>query len=112
MKRMAAILAVVLGSSMLYAQGMGQDKSQGTEMTGYLCSSKCVKQDAAKASCDTSCSDETGDTVFVDDGGTVTKVANPEIAKGKMGKRVKVHCDMMKDTNMMKIYDVVFANVG
>jgi hypothetical protein len=32
------------------------------------------------------------------------------MVEGKMGKKVKVHCDMMKDQDAMKIYDVVLAN--
>ena len=108
MKRTAALLALALGSTMLMS---AQEKSKGTEMTGTICDQKCVKQDAGKAACDSSCTEKSGDAVFVDDQGKATKIANPKMAKGKMGKKVKVHADMMKD-NSMKLYDVILANAG
>ena len=119
MKRILGLLTIVLGSTLLLS---AQDTSKGgtdqgaamkgTEMTGMLCDSKCVKQDAAKASCDLNCTEKSGQATFIDDEGKATKVANPEVATGKMGKKVKVHCDMMKDKSAMMIYDVVFANAG
>ena len=118
MKRLLGLLTIVLGSTLLLsAQDMGKsdtDKSsiKGTEMTGTLCDTKCVKQDAGKASCDLNCTEKSSEATFIDDEGKATKVANPEMTLGKMGKKVKVHCDMMKDKAEMKIYDVVFANAG
>ncbi len=119
MKRILGLLTIVLGSTLLLSAqdagkgGMDQGAAmKGTEMTGMLCDSKCVKQDAAKASCDLSCTEKSGEATFIDDEGKATKVANPDIATGKMGKKVKVHCDMMKDSAQMKIYDVVLANAG
>ncbi len=50
--------------------------------------------------------------MFVDDQGKATKVANPKMTMGKMGKKVKVHCSMDKDKNAMQIYDAVLANAG
>lgn len=114
MKRMAGLLAIVLGSmTLLVAQDTGKSTgSKGTEMTGVLCDAKCVKQDAGKAVCDSNCAEKSKDVVFVDDQGKATKVANPKIAKGKMGKKVKCHGEMMKNKDMMEIYDVVLANAG
>ena len=119
MKRILGLLAILLGSTLLLsAQNTSKGSvdqgtaRKGTEMSGTLCDSKCVKQDAGKASCDLNCSEKSGQATFIDDEGKATKVANPEVAMGKMGKKVKVHCDMMKDKAEMKIYDVVFANAG
>lgn len=81
-------------------------------MTGVLCSSKCVKQETGKSACDASCKDQGGDVVFIDDQGKATKVANPKMAKGKMGKPVKVRGEMIKGKDRMELYDVVFANAG
>jgi hypothetical protein len=108
MKKLAGLLAIVLGAT---AFGISQDTSKGTEMTGVLCDAKCVKQDAGKAVCDSTCSEKSKDVVFVDDQGNATKVVNPKMAKGKMGQKVKVHGEMMKDSRM-EIYDVVLANAG
>jgi hypothetical protein len=109
MKRMVALLALALGTSAVLS---AQEKSKGAEMTGMLCSAKCVKQDAGKSACDASCKEQGGDVVFVDDQGRATKVANPKMAKGKMGKPVKVRGEMMKDQDRMELYNVVFANAG
>ena len=109
MKRMTALLALLLSSTVFVS---AQDNGKSDEMTGVLCDQKCVKQDAAKAACDLSCTEKSGDRVFVDDNGKATKVANPEICEGKMGKKVKVHGKKMKDQDQMKVDDVVLANAG
>ena len=109
MKRMTALLALLLASTMFVS---AQDNGKGDEMSGVLCDQKCVKQDAGKAACDLSCTEKSGDRVFVDDEGKATKVANPEICEGKMGKKVKIHGKMMKNQDQMKVYDVVLANAG
>lgn len=109
MKRIAGLLALVLGATiMMY----GQDKGKGSEMTGWICNSKCVQQNAGVAACDLKCTDKTGEAVFVDDQGKVTKIANPRKVKGAMGKKVKVKAEMMDDKDMMEIYDVVHLNGG
>lgn len=114
MRRFVGVLVAVFCTSMLlYAQQASkstQETGQGTEMTGWVCNSKCVTHDAGKAACDQTCTDKSGDAVFIEDSGKVTKIANPDMVEGKMGKKVKVHCDMMKDQDAMKIYDVVLAN--
>ncbi|HKT52330.1 MAG TPA: hypothetical protein VJV96_18660 [Candidatus Angelobacter sp.] len=107
MKRMAAMLVIVLGCSALtMAQEEGKAQGKGTEMSGVLCSAKCVKQDAGKAACDSGCTANGHEVVFIDDEGKVTKVANPGMAKGKMGKKVKVRGEMKKDKDMMEIYNI------
>jgi len=109
MRRTVGALVIVFCSAMLlYGQEAGQ--GQGKEMTGWICSSKCVTQSAGAAACDENCTDKSGDVVFVSDSGKVTKIANPEIAQGKMGKKVKCHGKMMEDQNMVQMYDVVLAN--
>jgi hypothetical protein len=113
MRRIAGLLALVLGATMLsYGQDKGQDKSKGSEMTGWICSSKCVKQNAGVAACDANCTDKSGDAVFVDDQGKVTKIANPKKVKKEMGKKVKVRGEMMKDKDMMEVIDVFHLGAG
>ena len=102
MKRIALLLTFVLGSAMLYAQ----EKSQGTDMTGTICDSKCVTQAADKSACDLSCTEKGGDAVFVEDTGKATKIGNPEKIKGYKGKHVKAKCKMMEDKNTMWILSI------
>jgi len=109
MKRSVGLLAMIVASTMwLHAQ----DKNKGTEMTGWICSSKCVAQNAGKTACDQNCTDQSGEAVFIDEHGKVTKIANPSKVGGDMGKQVKVKGKMKKKEHMMEIYDVVLANAG
>ena len=113
MKKILSVLMLVLCSFVLLS---AKDKDKGkdagvNEMTGYVCNSKCVKQDAGKATCDATCKDKSGDMVFVDDGGKVIKIANPKKVKANMmGKEVKVKCKMKGDE--MSIMEMVLANAG
>jgi hypothetical protein len=108
MRRLAALLAIVLGSMMLYAQ----ETPKGIDMTGTICDSKCVAQSAGQSACDLKCTQTGGDAVFIEDNGKVTKIANPEKVKGFKGKRVKAKCEMMKDQDMMNIYEIYSLGPG
>jgi hypothetical protein len=106
MKRVALLLAVVLGSAMAYAQ------DKGMNMTGTICDSKCVTQNAGQSACDLNCTQTGGDAIFIEDNGKATKIANPEKVKGYMAKRVKVRCDMAESGNMMNIYEIYSLGPG
>ena len=108
MKRLAALVALTLG---FLISAHAQDKSKTMEMTGTVCDQKCVKQDAGKAACDTSCTEHSGQAVFLDDSGKLWKVANPASCKGKMGKKVTIHGEKKSDDTMF-LHDVIFANAG
>ena len=109
MKQTAGLLAIILGSTMWLC---AQDKNNGSEMTGWICNSKCVTQSAGKSACDQNCTDKSGDAVFIDDQGKATKIANPAKVEEDMGKQVKVKGKMMKKKDQMEIYEVILANVG
>lgn len=111
MKRTVAQFAVllILGSAaFLYAQ----DKTSAAEITGWICHSKCVKWVDGRATCDPDCHpgmfSGRSVTVFVDDQGKTTRIANPKMVNPFMGKKVKVKFDFVKDK--MRIYDVQLAN--
>jgi hypothetical protein len=108
MKRLATIVALTLG---FLISAYAQDQSKTMEMTGTVCDQKCVKQDADKASCDTSCTEHSGQAVFLDDSGKLWKVSNPASCKGKMGKKVTIHGEK-KDDDTMFLHDVILANAG
>lgn len=108
MKRIAVLLAIVLGSVMLCAQ----EKPKTVDMTGTICDSKCVTQTAGQSACNQKCTQTGGDAVFVEDNGKVTKITNPEKVKGSKGKRVKVKCKMMKDQDMMTVYELYNLTPG
>jgi hypothetical protein len=108
MKRMAALVALILG---LWMTAYAQDQSKTVEMTGMVCDQKCVTQDAGKAACNTSCKEHSGQAVFLDDSGKLWKVANPASCKGKMGKKVTIYGEK-KDDDTMFFHDVILANAG
>src|ERR1051325_6156562 len=114
MKQIAGLLALVLGCTLsMAAQDTGKSSSgKGTEMTGMLCDAKCVKQDSGKSSCDSGCTLKSKEVVFIDDEGKATRVANPKMTKGKMGKKVKFHGKMMQGKDEMTILDIIYANAG
>jgi len=66
-------------------------KQQMHEMSGTICNSACVTKVQNLSTCDTSCTDKSGDCVLVDDQGNVEKIENPGMAMPHMGKHVKVH---------------------
>jgi hypothetical protein len=93
MRRIAWLLvAALLSPVSLYAD----DTGKMTEMSGTLCSSKCVKQDASHASCDLNCADKTADVVLVDDQGKVFKISNQDKVAGHAGKKAKMKCKPVK----------------
>jgi len=108
MKRLAALMALILGTLI---SASAQDQSKTMEMTGMVCDQKCVTQDAGQASCDTSCKQHSGQAVFLDDSGKLWKVANPASCKGKMGKKVTIHGEK-KDDDTMYLRELILANAG
>lgn len=120
MRKLAALLVFVL-ASVLFAAAQydsGADKSTAADtaktsamdMTGWVCSSKCVKQDAGKASCDSTCKENGGDLVFVDDQGKTFNIANQKMAKKHVGKQVKMKGHMKGE--MMQVDQLVDLNPG
>jgi hypothetical protein len=97
MKRMILLVALAIGMNPFLFAG---DKHKESEMTGTICDQRCVKQDADKAACDLSCTEQTGQTVFIDDQGKTWKVANPAVCEGHMGKKVKVKCKQKKEDTL------------
>jgi hypothetical protein len=108
MKRSAMLFTIVLASLvLLYAQD-----NQPTEMSGWICNSTCVNQSVGHATCDASCTDKSGNAVFVQENGKVSTISNPDMVKGKMGQKVKVKCTMDKDKEAMEILEIIQANAG
>ena len=103
MKRIVVLIALVLGLTALVSAG---DKGKASQMTGTICDQKCVTQDAGKASCDTSCKEQSGEATFIDDQGKAWKVDNPDVCKGHMGKKVKVKCKKNEDQNSLQILSI------
>lgn len=94
MKRIVWLLIAVLGLAIsLHAEDTGKT----TEMTGWLCNSKCVTQSSGHAACDQNCSEKSGDIVLVDDQGKVVKIANQDKVMPHVGKKVKMKCHRDKD---------------
>ncbi|MFB3917755.1 MAG: hypothetical protein ACE14M_13565 [Terriglobales bacterium] len=104
MKHIALLLVVVM---CLATPVFAGDKEHSGSMTGWICNEKCVKETAGKSTCDTSCTETSGDFVFIDDQGKVSKIANQDKAKPMAGKKVKMEGTMDKDTGMLSIQNMV-----
>ena len=87
MKRFGLLfLAVLCLATGLFAQGQNDHK----QLMGTICNSACVVPHNELPTCDTTCTDRSGDVVLVEDNGKVEKIANPKMAMPHMTKRVKV----------------------
>jgi hypothetical protein len=103
MKRKAVLFTLVAALAvLLYSQ-----ENEPVEMTGWVCSSACVKQSDGHATCDASCKDKSGDAVFVQDNGKVTKISNPDMVKGNMGKQITAKCQMSKDKESLEVRELL-----
>ena len=108
MKRNIGLSTIVLVLAMfVYAQ----DQIKVTVHTGWICNSKCVNHDKPIATCDESCTDKSGDVMFVDEHGKSTKISNPDKVKGQMGKKMKVKSQMM-DSGEMQIDEIIQGSFG
>ena len=107
MKRFALLLTILLGSAVLYAQEAKEtDMTKPHEMSGTICDSKCVTHTGGQNACDANCTETSGDAVFINDSGKVSKIGNPDKVKGYMGKPVKGKAKMMDDGKTMWILDI------
>jgi hypothetical protein len=90
MRRMMLLcVAVLCFTGLLYSQD-ASSKSQSHEMSGTICNSACVTKADNLSTCDTNCTDKSGECVFVDDSGNVKKIENQAMAMPHQGKHVKV----------------------
>lgn len=119
MKRILLLLTIVLSAGMLlFAQYGGDNNSKDTDtsmskgqpMSGWICNSKCVKPSAERATCDQSCTDKSGEAVFVGDGGHVLKIAESSqpMVKEHMGHHMKVMATM--DEQQQELERIHFLN--
>ena len=110
-KRNAGLCTIVLASALVFYGQSETPKGQSDipkQMTGWICTSACVNKTVSQATCDATCAgkDRRGEAVFVDDNGKVSKISNPDMVKGKMGKKVKAKCKMNKDNDSMQILSI------
>jgi predicted small secreted protein len=81
MKRFAWLFLAVLCSAVLV-------NAEDNTMSGWVCDSKCVVQNDNRATCDPTCTERSGDDVFVSDEGAVSAISNPEVCTSHMNKHV------------------------
>jgi hypothetical protein len=98
MKRSVWLLVGVL---CLAAMVFGADKHM--KKAGTICDSKCVTKVNDLNTCDTSCTEKSGEAVFVDDAGMLMQIENQDMAKPHMGKHVKMTCTEAQRENTLRI---------
>ena len=93
MNRITLVLLVVFCSAaLMYAQS----SSAAKQMDGTICYAACVTQQSNLATCDPTCTDNTGPAVFVSDSGSVMQVANQDMCKSRVGKHVSMTARSVK----------------
>ena len=123
MKRILMVMATVLAAGLLlFGQSAGDDLSKDAAksnkgasisqgpVSGWICNSKCVKSTGEKSMCDSSCTDQSGDAVLVDDDGNVMKIASSSqpMVKQHQGHHMKMMADM--DEEKMELDRIHFLN--
>jgi len=109
MKRITwSLVAVLVSAISLYAE----DTGKATNMTGWLCNSKCVTKSAGHAACDQSCVEKSGDIVLVDDHGKVFNIANQDKVMPHAGKKVDMKCHSVKGKKDTMYVDSVSLYAG
>lgn len=99
MRRSGWMFLVVLGSvGFMHAQS----STNSMKLSGTVCDSACVSKVENVSTCDTRCTDKTGEVVLVDDQGAVKKIANPDMCKSQMGKHVKMTAMPMTPTEKQR----------
>ena len=82
MKQLAWLFLVVLCSAILL-------NAADNTMTGWVCDSACVVQHDNRTTCDPSCTQRSGNVVFISDRGEISAVSNPDICASHMNKHVR-----------------------
>jgi hypothetical protein len=83
MKRIAWLFLAVLCSAILLNAG-----DRGTAMNGWVCDSKCVVQNGASATCNPTCTERSGTSVFINDQGEVWQIYYQDMCKSHVNKHV------------------------
>ena len=111
MKKIAWLFLVVLCvATLVQAQSSGKEMS----MTGTVCRSTCVSQVNNTPTCDKTCTDKSGDVVFVGDNGHVMKVDNPDMVMKHMGQHMKIMAipSEAERERTLRIVEMSLQNVG
>jgi hypothetical protein len=82
MKRLVWLFLVVLCSAILL-------NAEDNTMTGWVCDSKCVVHNGNRATCDPTCTERSGDVVFISDEGTISTISNPDVCASHMNQHVR-----------------------
>ena len=81
---------LLLGVFCMAASLFAQESGKAQEMSGTICNFACVQPVNNLLTCNTSCNDNSGDTVLVDDQGKVMKISNPKMAASHMNTHVSL----------------------
>jgi hypothetical protein len=101
MKQGSKLLIGILGSAALL---FATDPSKDTKTkNGSICDAQCVTKVNDRNTCNPTCTEKSGEVVFVDDDGAVMKIENQEMAKPHMGKHVNIKCTEAQREQTLRI---------
>ena len=104
MKRSAWLLPTFFCLAILLFAG---DHNGPTEMIGWVCNAKCVDQSSGTATCKKSCSEASGEVVFINSNGHVLQISNQGIAQPMAGTKCNVMADKDPNTGALTLRDIV-----
>lgn len=105
MKLISKLLLCVLGSAALLFSA-DQNSKQTKTKNGSICDAQCVTKVNDRNTCQPTCTEKSGEAVFVDDDGTVMKIENQNMAKPHMGKHVSMKCTEAERENTLRILEL------
>ena len=101
MKQGSKLLIGILGSAALL---FATDPNKETKTkNGSVCDAQCVTKVNDRNTCNPTCTEKSGEAVFVDDDGAVMKIENQEMAKSHMGKHVNIKCTEAQREQTLRI---------
>jgi hypothetical protein len=101
------LIATFCSATVLVAQDGNNASKSDKEMIGWVCNAKCVDQSSSKPTCKQDCSEATGEIVFIQDNGQITKIANQQMAQPMSGKKCKVKGTKDPDSGMLAIQNII-----
>jgi hypothetical protein len=108
MKKIAWLLIATLCSAMaLVAQDKSSADKKANDMIGWVCNAKCVDQSSGTPSCRQNCSETTGEVVFIQDNGQISKIVNQKMVQPMTGKKCKIKATRDQDSGMIAVQNII-----
>jgi hypothetical protein len=96
------LLGILCSAALLFAADQNKNKETKTKH-GTICDAQCVTKVNDRNTCNPTCTEKSGEAVFVDDDGSIMKIENQSMAKPGMGKHVNIKCTEAQREDTLRI---------